>query len=1422
MNKTSRLLTLLMLLLVSIGTSWAGTVNIPTTFGSYITTSESTTTGNINNNDNGDLGGIYNGSSATFTLANPTSKDMVLAFKMGRGTTGGDPKVKVTLNNGTSDVFTTTVDFITTSSWTPSDLHVFDLGRVAAGTYTLKFEFSTGSSYVGNLGSIGLYAGNTYYPIPGDIDLNSGSYTTASVEGAGNVGYVSNGASASYTVYNNVAGTATLNMGIVRYGDGDVTVTVTDLATGTVEQTKQFTTTSDICKGYDTPTAIELGTLTKGLKTIKLDFAAASGFICNYKNVSVSVVADDPDPSGASYTFGITRDAADGEVTSNNYMLSPDCEDVTTSSLLSTYGTLGTGYKFYNGTSTQLTFGEKATQSYRNSANSATIKTQAGDADGAEKHDAYVGFDLNIEKGKQLQITNIASLIYPGEKSNYGYEYIIEDANGVQLYKSNTFNVGNPQSTVGSNSINTSAVEALSGLTGKVHVKFLWWCNSSSTVIILKDFNVTATVTDAPASYYNVTYSLGESGATGTTPAAIYEASTLSQYSAPANTTIYKEGYTLTAWTDGANEYLIGQAYDMQEKTYNLTPVLTANPVSLSEVKKDLVVTWKFGKGNGAPIFDGSAQNYVKQVSLNGTTTDLAVQMGGGKNDDRNDEWMNNQLKNMTVPVCPGAVVTAKVYYANDAVINGETFTYNEAVNGPVGNVIYTYTCPEGVGSTIDINVGNQFLSYIEVTYPGTNIITFEDFAVNFKVNPYVVTLPANGELPECVNISGSYHNDHGYTGAIATVKVDGPVKISVGGCNFTNQATVKDGSTLIATLGTRGAGCNGVAVAYYNGPKTTLTISCGTYCPSLKVEAVNAEDIPALYTVNYYNGTDLVSTAEVYDGTGLGTLPGAPAVAAGKHFRGWYTSCDANGVKATGATVITGNTNFYAYIMDVDTQNGYYVPSNNGTAAENGQSLLNLIEYCGENASSSVQKIYVPNGNYDFGTACRTEVKSNIVILGESREGVKIENHPTAPGIQATSTLRITGDNVYLQNLTLRCDVSYSTSSTHGVGVALEINGNKSICNNVDLQCNQDTYYSNGSSDQVGYFKGGRIEGTVDYICGGGNMWFEGTTLYNNQRWDAGKGQHTTTGDVIAAPSTAAATQYGYVMNNCIIDGADCQNNNYNLARPWQGSPAATWLNTTFVKMPSAKGYGKMGEGMVLRFHEYNSHDANGNAVTGHVLTDSQPAAGSDAIYLASVGNYTYANVLGGWDPEAVIALYSATPSINAMGFGTFSAPFDAQITGAKVYKATYNEAEQVIVCTEIESGKVPAGTGVILYSEGATEASTANAFATISADAVEGNDLKATTLADGTLATKETSLVLSGKTFMNYTGATFAAGKAYLPYATAAKSITIIFADDATATIAVKDNAANGAVRKTIANGKITIITPNGIYTPAGAKMK
>lgn len=176
---------------------------------------------------------------------------------------------------------------------------------------------------------------------------------------------------------------------------------------------------------------------------------------------------------------------------------------------------------------------------------------------------------------------------------------------------------------------------------------------------------------------------------------------------------------------------------------------------------------------------------------------------------------------------------------------------------------------------------------------------------------------------------------------------------------------------------------------------------------------------------------------------------------------------------------------------------------------------------------------------------------------------------------------------------------------------------------------------------------------------------------------------------------------------------------------------------------------------------------------------------------------------------------------NLSAAGYSTFSCCAPVKIEGAKAYKATINAEGDKLVCTEIENGLVPAGEGVLLFGE-AGAAVTASYDA--SAPAVSDNSLKATTLADGSLAAKVDALVLSGNTFLPYNGAAFAANKAYLPMPAGAKGgFSIVFDDDNTTAVAgVAEAKAEVKTVKLMTKDGLLIKTANGIVNAAGAQVK
>ena len=337
-------------------------------------------------------------------------------------------------------------------------------------------------------------------------------------------------------------------------------------------------------------------------------------------------------------------------------------------------------------------------------------------------------------------------------------------------------------------------------------------------------------------------------------------------------------------------------------------------------------------------------------------------------------------------------------------------------------------------------------------------------------------------------------------------------------------------------------------------------------------------------------------------------------------------------------ATTLTFTLSNGGYVHSVKVYNVDNVPTENEAGffvlgAGDGAGLLLMLE-----TAKDGDKIFLPNGTYDLGAITLTEINAGISLIGESMEGVLIVNHPQTAGMNNSETLHLRAGGIYLQDLAVRCDVAYEGSvASGGVGIAIQDRGDKNIYKHVDLQGNQDTYLSSGAANQRCYFEDGRIEGTVDYICGGGNIWFENILFFNNDRANA---------DVIFAPATSAETVYGYVVSNCTVDGAAGQDGNWNMARGWKAAAAVTWLNTTCKIAPSAKGYTNMGAGLQVRFHEYNTHLEDGTVITGHNLEGLGYAENSDAIYLENEGVYTYDNVIKGddnWDAKAIAAQVKA-----------------------------------------------------------------------------------------------------------------------------------------------------------------------------------
>ena len=230
--------------------------------------------------------------------------------------------------------------------------------------------------------------------------------------------------------------------------------------------------------------------------------------------------------------------------------------------------------------------------------------------------------------------------------------------------------------------------------------------------------------------------------------------------------------------------------------------------------------------------------------------------------------------------------------------------------------------------------------------------------------------------------------------------------------------------------------------------------------------------------------------------------------------------------------------------------------------------------------------------------------------------ENTIIKNAPDFhnEGISTTATFLITATNTYFQDLTIQNAMDYFGAIRAGLAggraVCLQDKGTKTICKNVKLLSNQDTYYSN-KVGAVKYFEDCEIHGTVDFICGDGSVYFYGTELVCEQRHPDGGGA-----DAVTA-SNADASDKGYVFEHCTIkyaEGIEGTKPIASLGRSWNNAPKTVFLNTFLDdgngELVMSKDADKQKD-KVARwtlgamnalpefFGEYNSVDKDGNVVS-------------------------------------------------------------------------------------------------------------------------------------------------------------------------------------------------------------------------------
>ena len=625
------------------------------------------------------------------------------------------------------------------------------------------------------------------------------------------------------------------------------------------------------------------------------------------------------------------------------------------------------------------------------------------------------------------------------------------------------------------------------------------------------------------------------------------------------------------------------------------------------------------------------------------------------------------------------------------SVANGPTEVTIELDETVTGVYICRHTGAEGVLCKV------QFVE----TVPRT----FKDFELNFVG---VTSMPET--LPDGVTeLTGSpREDDHGLNDFKMVVEVDGPVKFTIGGCQYSSTpAIIKNGEAVLAEIDVATPGCyhkGGVATWTYNSMEpATLTVIGGQYTPYIKVEAC---EYVANVIITYFdqNGNKL-GEETVEPGTAFVpkyTVANLPTIADGLAFRGWFNN---SGVKITEGTAIDADTKLTAKVTAIEkaetgthydydlTSNTWYqedhelitvdgsyynthgwlassikldvsakavvmvrncqftdeqtaeVKDSKGTIVASFQARVEAdggvasFTYEGEPTTLTItypasayihgvevynvedfvtkdettgyyvissgdvsslllaiksaqegDRIFLPNGTYDFGETVKTPISANnLSIIGQSADGVIIRNAPDVKveGLGSADLFQNFSTGLYMQDLTLQNDLDYYKAGT-GRAPVLQDLGTQTIMKNVNMRSYQDTYYSK-SGDY--YFEGGLIQGTVDYICGNGNAYFNGVTLLNKSRSATGS-----TGDCTITAANTSSNLKGYVFNGCTIE---TESKTFNFGRSW-GTAKTAFLNTTINsgKLAATRWTVAGMNSAPVSYKEYNTVDKSGNGM--------------------------------------------------------------------------------------------------------------------------------------------------------------------------------------------------------------------------------
>lgn len=267
-------------------------------------------------------------------------------------------------------------------------------------------------------------------------------------------------------------------------------------------------------------------------------------------------------------------------------------------------------------------------------------------------------------------------------------------------------------------------------------------------------------------------------------------------------------------------------------------------------------------------------------------------------------------------------------------------------------------------------------------------------------------------------------------------------------------------------------------------------------------------------------------------------------------------------------------------------------------------------------------KRIFIYAGTYNEKI---TITVPNVVMIGENQE-TTIITYDAASGTEqpqggswgtqgsATVSIKSSATGFMAKNITFQNHYNYNDSKiSDKQGVAMVNEADQVIFYQVSFKGFQDTLYAKSGRQ---YYLNVYVEGVVDYIFGnGGPAFFEGSTIKNLARStgviSTNKGYNV---------SSTALITYGYVFyRNTFIFDEGVPAGSVDLGRPWDQQAAIAYIENTFDRHISTRGWTEMSgnQPQNARFYEYMNKNIEDQVLStttkGKTLTEGEALLYSD-----------------------------------------------------------------------------------------------------------------------------------------------------------------------------------------------------------------